>query len=90
MNTIRKILVAVIGFPIGIVLALCIGVSASLIWPIYIIGLLIDKLIKSFTKKEQNENNILNSIVEFIFACYGFAGLFLLLPLMLFEPNEVK
>ena len=90
MNTIRKILVAVIGFPIGIVLALIIGISASLIWPIYIIGLLIDKLIRSFTKKEKNEDNILNSIIEFIFACYGFAGLFLLLPLALFEPNEVK
>lgn len=90
MKTIRKILVAVIGFPIGIVLALFIGIGASLIWPIYIIALLIDKLIRSFTKKERTENNILDSMIEFIFACYGFAGLFLLLPLLAFEPNEAK
>lgn len=90
MEAVRKFLVAVIGFPIGIALALFIGIGASCIWPIYILCLLVDSLIRVFTKRERTEDSILNSMVEFIFACYGFAGLFLLLPLLAFEPNEIK
>lgn len=90
METLRKLLVVFIGFPIGITLALTIGISVTLIWPIYILCSLIDNAIRYFAKIEKSENNWLNSMVEFIFAGYGFAGLFILLSLMAFEPNDVK
>ena len=44
METLRKLLVVFIGFPIGITLALTIGISVTLIWPIYILCLFLELL----------------------------------------------
>jgi len=81
----EKLLVGLIGFPIGIVFFLAITVFTTLLWPIYWISKGIECIIGLFVN-EYNSNAV-NDLLEFIFVMYGFATLFILLPLSIFDDT---
>lgn len=81
----EKLLVGLIGFPIGVVFFLAIAVFATLMWPIYWIGKGIECIIGLFVN--EYSSNTVNNLLEFIFVMYGFATLFILLPLSIFDDT---
>ena len=87
METIKKLFTLVIGFPIGCALFAVIVLCASLLWPIYGIVYLYNYIISSIAKKTVVDE-MTQGIEEFIFACYGFAALFLIMPLSVIDDEE--
>ena len=85
---IKKVLVILFGFPIGVILFLIVALAATLLLPIYAIGKGIEYIISLF--KHNYESKILETFLEFIFMLYGFSSIFLLLPMLELEQNNMN
>lgn len=82
--TFQKLL-AVLLFPVGVLVCIAALIISSLLWVPYLIAALIDWLLwKLFDKDIRDE---VNSFEEFILVCYGFAALMVFLPISAFEEE---
>lgn len=86
-NRIGRIFAYSIGLLIGVVLCIAIWIIATIMWPIFFIALLVNYCIRLKYKIEKR-SNFVNTIEEFIFACYGFGIMFILLPFEMFNDEK--
>lgn len=77
---------------IGIPLFLCIAAIISVVmWPIWIVLRLYEKiaalLVGGYAYMKSVEHTTSESLLEFIFLCYGFAALFIYASLSIFDES---
>ena len=85
MNMSFQKFLAVLLFPVGVLVCIAVLIVSSLLWVPYLVAVLIDLLLWKLLDKDIR--NGVKSFEEFIFACYGFAALVVFLPISAFEEE---
>lgn len=81
METLKTILILVIGLPIGLTLTAAICLVSSLLWLIYLPWKLYNYIFV-------NDEESIQSFEEFIYACYGLGGVCTAIPLITVLGDE--